>query len=367
GHVFRVAAVGTGNRTGALADRSAGAVHGGVATAQHHYPLAAHIHEVLGGLLEPQVTVDVGHQEIQRVVYARQVFTREAALHIGIGTHAHEDGVVLPQQLLHGHVPADLGIEAQLDAHPGEDFPAAGHDGFFQLELGNTEGQQATDFRVAVEHHRADPSPRQHISAAQPRGAGTDDRHALAGRYYLRQVRAPAHGEGGVGNVFLYRADGDRAEVVIQSTGPFAETVLRTDAAADLRQGIGLVRQFRCLEDIAFGNQLQPDGEEVVHRAFPFTVRVAAFQAAVRLLGCFQRLERLVDFDEARLALAQRPFLRVLAAHFDELEVVIQTVCHGGTSLLQCRTWRRHCRISLVVDGPSGPPLSVIAGWPVWS
>src|SRR5690606_15497441 len=43
GHVFRVAAVGTGNRTGALADRSAGAVHGGVATAQHHYPLAAHI------------------------------------------------------------------------------------------------------------------------------------------------------------------------------------------------------------------------------------------------------------------------------------------------------------------------------------
>src|SRR5690606_40614729 len=114
---------------------------------------------------------------------------------------------------------------------------------------------------------------------------------SLAGRYYLRQVRAPAHGEGGVGNVFLYRADGDRAEVVIQGTGPFAETVLRADAAADLRQGIGLVRQFRCLEDIAFGNQLQPVGDEVVHRALPFTIRVATLQAAVRLLGCFQRSE----------------------------------------------------------------------------
>src|SRR5690606_9869818 len=141
---------------------------------------------------------------------------------------SHEHGIVFLQQLLHADIATDLGVQAELDTHAGKDFTAARHHALFQLELGDTEGQQAADFRVAVEYHRLDAGTYQHVGTTQPGRAGTYDGDPLAVGLDLGHVRPPAHGEGGVGDVLLDRADGNRAEAVIQSTGPLAQTVLRT-------------------------------------------------------------------------------------------------------------------------------------------
>ena len=108
--------------------------------------------------------------------------------------------------------------------------------------------------------------------------------------------------EGLVGDVFLDLADGHApnrprfAEAVVERAGAFAQAVLRTDAAAHLRQRIGLVRQFRRLEQVALVDQLEPVGNVVVHRALPLAVRIAAGQAAPGLFAGLGGVHRRVDF-----------------------------------------------------------------------
>ena len=262
-------------------------------------------------------------------MHAGQVLTRDAALHVGVGAHAHEHRIELVQQLLHADVLADLGIQAELDAHAGEHLATARQYLLLQLEFGDAKGQQAANLRVAVEHHRRHAVAHQHVGAAQARRAGADHRDALAGRHHIGQIRAPAHGEGGIGDVLLHRADGHRAEAgVIEGTGALEQAVLRTDAAADLRQGVGLVGELGSGQDVAFRDQLQPVRDVVVHRALPLAVRVAAFQAAMGLLTGLVGLEGLVDLHEVLLAHPQQLLLRVLAINVDELEVVMQTFSH---------------------------------------
>ena len=87
-----------------------------------------------------------------------------------------------------------------------------------------------------------------------------------------------------IGDVLLDRADGDRAQPVVERAGALAQAVLRTDAAAHLGQRVGLVRQLRRLEQVAFLDQLQPVGDVVVDRALPLAEGIAAGEAAPRLL-----------------------------------------------------------------------------------
>src|SRR5690606_29653109 len=87
GHVLGIPTVGTGHTLGTLANRGPVAVHRGIATAQHHDLLAGHVNEVLCGRFKTQVAIDVGDQEIQRVVDARQIFTPETALHLAVAAH----------------------------------------------------------------------------------------------------------------------------------------------------------------------------------------------------------------------------------------------------------------------------------------
>jgi len=107
-----------------------------------------------------------------------------------------------------------------------------------------------------------------------------------------------------------------------------AVSVMYFSTEPDFRQGVGLVRQLGGLKDVALGDQFEPVWNEVVHRALPFAIRVAATQAAVGLIGRLLGFERFVDFNELFLALTQQFLLRILAPDIDELEVVIQTFSH---------------------------------------
>src|SRR5690606_14589883 len=207
-HVFLVATVGTGNARRALANRGAVTVHRRVTTTEHHYALALHVDEVGGVFLEAEIAVGIGHQERQRLMHTVEILAGEATLHVGVGAHAHEHGIVLGQQFVDGDVLADLGVETELDAHAFKNFTTLGHHRLFQLELGNAEGQQAADFRIAIEHHRLDAVAHKHVGATQTCRTGADNGDFLVGRHHARHVRAPAHGNGGIGDVFLGGTDG---------------------------------------------------------------------------------------------------------------------------------------------------------------
>ncbi len=292
--------------------------------------------EDFAGLGEPEAVARVGNQEGQRFEHARQILAGEATLHVAVGAHAHEYGIVFVEQRLHRHVAADLGIEAELDAHAFEHLAAAGHDGFFHLEFGDAEGKQAADFLVAVVHHRLHAVARQHVGAGETGGAGADHRDALAGRHDVRHVGAPAGLERFLGDVALDLADGHRAEttdvrpaadgfaeaVGVEGARAFAQPVLGADAAAHLGQRVGAVGELGGLEQAALGDELQPVRDVVVHRALPLAVGVAATEAAVGLFLRVRRRHERVDFTEPMLADLGRRLGTVAARLLQEMEYV---------------------------------------------
>src|SRR5262249_43224114 len=117
-------------------------------------------------------------------------------------------------------------------------------------------------------------------------------------RAHVRHVGAPALSQRLVGDVLLDRADGDRAQTVIQRAGALAQAVLWADAPAHLGERIGFVRQLGRFEQVALLDELQPVRDVVVPRALPLAERVAAGETAPRLLGSHARLVRRIDLAE---------------------------------------------------------------------
>ena len=92
-HVVFVAPVGAGDAACALADRRTIAIHAGVAAAEHHHALAAHVDEAGRPGVEPQFAIDVGNQIRQRLVHAGQILAGESAFDVGVGSHAEKHRV----------------------------------------------------------------------------------------------------------------------------------------------------------------------------------------------------------------------------------------------------------------------------------
>ena len=244
GHVGLIAAIGAGHAGRTHANRAAHAVHAGIAAAQHHHALAGKVRQRQGvfpagngaaGGITPGDDAAVLHQERQRRQHALQVLAGQAAIGIAVRTQAQEHRIELREQLFDADVAADLHAEAELHAHVLQHLPAGVDHRLVQLEAGNAELQQAADLLVAVEHGGGDAAAHQPVGAGQPGRAGTDHRDLLAGGDHLGQVRAPALRERGIDDVLLHRADGHRAELVVQCARAFAQAVLRAHAAAHLR------------------------------------------------------------------------------------------------------------------------------------
>ena len=330
GHVGLVAAVSAGDLGRAQTDGAAHAVHAGVAAAQHHHALAAHVGQLQGvfpagdrpapGIVAADDASGL-HQERQCGQHAFQVLSGQSAIGIAVGAGAEEYGVVVAQQFLDLDIAADLHAQMELHAHAFQHLAAARDDALLQLEAGNAELHQSTDLFVTVEHHRLDAVARQHIGARESRGPRADHGDALAGSDHFAQIRAPAFFQRRIDDVFLHRADGDRAEAVFQRATAFAKTILRADAAAHLGQRIGGVAERRGFFQAIFLHQLQPLRNGVVHRAFPAAIRIAAIQAAPGLVLRLGQGELAVHLAPvAGRAQFQRDALRHLPGEFDELE-----------------------------------------------
>jgi len=278
-----------------------------------------------------QIVAHVVDQERQCFEHARQVFARKTALHVLVRAHAHEYSVEIGEQGFERDIAADFGVQAELDAHVLHDGATASDDFFFQLEFRDAESEQAADFFVAVKHHRLDAIAHQNVSARQTRRPSADDGDLLAGRDHAGHIWTPARLEGFIADVFFDRADGHRAKTALaQRATAFAQAILRTNAAGDFRQAVGLVAQFRRFKELAFVDQLQPVRDEVVHRAFPRAVWVAAGKAATGLLGGVGGVQAGINFLEhdlagggvdlgARIAADIHELIHVFFGHLDYL------------------------------------------------
>ena len=78
----------------------------------------------------------------------------------------------------------------------------------------------------------------------------------------------------------------------------FAQPILRADAAADLGEGVGGLRNLIGLLQTSLGGQAQPVGDVVVQGAMRLAVRHAALAAAARLLGGLLGSELAVNLME---------------------------------------------------------------------
>ena len=99
-----------------------------------------------------------------------------------------------------------------------------------------------------------------------------------------------------------------------------AQTVLRADAAADLRHVVGARRHLVGFLEAAFGGQHQPVGNVVLQRAVDLAVGNAALRAAPGLSGGIVGVEFAVDFVEIAAAVGRVALVGHALPVIDELQ-----------------------------------------------
>ena len=310
-HVGPVAPVQAAHRGSPLAHRGAHAVHGGVAAADHHHPLAGGVegagierrHGIAQALAIARGEVverlhDVGEADAGRGDVARPV-----------DAGADEQRVVARAQLVERQPRADLAVEVEADAARGQHVGAPLDHPLVELEIGDAVDQQAAHPVVAIVDVDLIAALAQLVGDREPGRAGADhpDRfRALApglGRLH------PAPLEGDIRDVLLDGADGHRLEALLDHAVAFAQTILRADAAADLRHVVGRRRELVGLLEPILGGHPQPVGDVVVQRAVDLAERNAALLAPPCLLDGAFLAEPVMDLAEVAPALGRVPLV----------------------------------------------------------
>src|SRR5690606_4746471 len=100
-------------------------------------------------------------------------------------------------------------------------------------------------------------------------------------------------------------------------------TILRADPATHFRKRIGLMTQLCCFKNIAFGNELEPIRNEIMHRAFPLAIWITATQTTVRLFRDLALRVGLVDLYKLMFTGANLLFRRIFAPYIEKLKNII--------------------------------------------
>ena len=238
---------------------------------------------------------------------------RHVARLVDAGRDEHR--VVLRAQFAHRDVAADLDIQVKDDAAGLVLPPAPQHDLLLQLEVRDAVHHQPANAIVAVIHMHLVTAHPQPLGGRKPGRAGTDDAHAQPQFHPRRRRLDPTILPGGVDDIALDRADGDALEAFLDDAITLAQPVLRADAAADFREGVGGGGDLVSFLHPAFCGQLQPVGNVVLQRAVHLAEGHTALAAPAGLSACIGRLEAIVDFLEVDttlvgLTLWRRPLLQ---------------------------------------------------------
>ena len=179
-HVGFITTIGAGHLACTVAQRGTYTVHGRIASAQNHHVQSGGIDKLFfRQLIQPHHLLGVGNQERQRIIYAWRVFIWQVRLHGTIGSHPHEHGIVILQQLFKCDVFTHFTVKFEMNPHSAEDFTATRQQRFVQFEGRNTERQQTANFRMAIVNGGTDTATRQHIRAGQARRTRADNGNTL--------------------------------------------------------------------------------------------------------------------------------------------------------------------------------------------
>jgi len=150
--------------------RDRGDVHRRVAAADHqHLPGGRLQAPVVEGLQEGDTTDDVG-----------RVAARHGQRRAALRADADEDGVELLLQLLHGHVDADLGVHAGLDAHVEDALDLPVEHIARRPVAGDAVAHHATQLLVRIEDRHGMPHAAQLVGRAETGRTAADAGHLLA-------------------------------------------------------------------------------------------------------------------------------------------------------------------------------------------
>src|SRR6266853_534117 len=181
------------------------------------------------------------------------------------------------------------------DAAQRQQLMAARNHLLLELEIGDAIDEEAADAVVAVvDMHLIALAP-QLLGGGKAGRAGADDADGPIELAPRPRRLDPAFGEGGLGDVFLDRADGHGIEALLDDAIALAEAVLRTDAAAHF-------------------------GHVVSERAMDLAIGDAALRASARLLLGALRVELAVDFPEIVPALGRAALRRHGLLHRDAFQ-----------------------------------------------
>src|SRR5690606_35097902 len=322
-HVGPVAAVEALDRLRALADRGAHAVHGSVAAADDDDALALRVQ--FAGIEFRHVVAEAlavrGGQVVDGADDAGGTRVRPAEVAALVDAGGDDHGVVLAADRVEGEVFADIAVQHELDAGLFQLGDPLHHHVLLQLEAGDAIGHEPARAVVAVIDRDLHARAAQRIGRRQPARPRADDADAFGALLHRFHGFHPSHVPGGVGDVFLDRADGDGAVPrLFDDAVAFAEPVLRADAAADLREGIGGLRKLVGFLQPALGGHPEPVGDVVVQGAMGLAIGHAALAAAAGLLGRLLGGELAVDLVEILRADTGGTFLRHLPRDGHELE-----------------------------------------------
>ena len=157
-----------------------------------------------------------------------------------VNSGGDQNGVVLATDGVEGQVFADFAVQHEGDACDFKLFDALHDHRLFQFETGDAVGQQAAGAVVAVIDGDLHAGAAQNVGGGKATGASADDADGFGALGAGGDRFDPAHFPRLVGEVFFDRADGDGAVAgLFNDAVAFAEAVLRADAAADFREGVG--------------------------------------------------------------------------------------------------------------------------------
>ena len=224
-------------------------VGSGVAAAQDNHPFA------FGGDVFLRVYLLAGQQFVLlgEVVHCQVDAVQLTARHRqipGLGGAAGEAySVKLGQQLFHRVVDTHVNPGPKFHSLLGHQLDATVDYPLIQLEVGNTQHQQAADVVGPLQDGNRMAGPVKLLGGGQPGGAGTDHCNLLAGALLRRLRLYPAFPVAPVGDFLLDVFDSYRVGVDAENAGGFAGS--RANPPGELREIVGAQQHFQRLAPLA--------------------------------------------------------------------------------------------------------------------
>ena len=253
-----------------MADGSADTIHRGIAATYDDDVFAMRIH---------RAAVENGHgiAKALAVRNGEKIERRDDSLKptawrgnrpclVDAGGNKH--GVMLRAQIIQRRIAAHFEIRVENNAGILKPLHTAHDNVFLQLETGDAISQQSAHPVVTVIDMNVIASDAQIFRRRQSTRASANNANRLAARRPDLDGFYPALLPRRIGDVFFDRANRDRVMACkFNDAIAFAQTVLRTDTAANLGHSAGQVRQLIGFAQTAFGGEAQPIGNMVVQRA----------------------------------------------------------------------------------------------------